>query len=459
MLMFFVGIFMHNFVRASQCVAIGQSALQHFDIDVTALNQKLLHAAQKDNIETIKLLFNSEVKPDINARDESGKTAFMIAAHKLDANMVQWLWEHGANRFIKDDQEYTALMEAIDVDTTSCFEAKKKHADQMLIMRWILNSSRDNRDAEKQTKTGITALMLAVLRNNEDAINRLLENRPDLNIQDMYGTTALMIAVNENNLPILSILLDTGARTDLKDSTGKTAIDYAENNPEMLARFFPSRNISPALQRLRAPIYAYRGAGNELENINPPTSSQAQLELGIMYKMGQGVRQSHEQALKYFEHVTKQTSDLRAQAQAWYELGDMFLNGQDVQKDDQLALKYFTRASHLAAHPQIQAAAYMRVGEILDQEGPLQDKERARINFEHAAAHSGNLLERARASAMLGDIYYLGLDVPQDYEKAKKYFKRAAVQTHDVELQKRAQARLQEIDALLEKNSRASKSV
>ena len=58
-------------------------------------------------------------------------------------------------------------------------------------------------------KEGLTPLMIAIARNYELVVQRLLKRKNiDVNRQNAYGETALMIAVQRKNLSIIKNLLD-----------------------------------------------------------------------------------------------------------------------------------------------------------------------------------------------------------------------------------------------------------
>ena len=58
-------------------------------------------------------------------------------------------------------------------------------------------------------------------------MNTLLEAGADCNVQNSNGLTALMIAVDKQDAPIVNILLEAGADCNLQDSNGLTALMIA----------------------------------------------------------------------------------------------------------------------------------------------------------------------------------------------------------------------------------------
>lgn len=74
-----------------------------------------------------------------------------------------------------------------------------------------------------------TALMAAVMRNNTELIQLLIEKNANLDLTSKTGVTALMLAIQFKNIEIIKILLHNKANLFLKDNEGKTAFEYAVN--------------------------------------------------------------------------------------------------------------------------------------------------------------------------------------------------------------------------------------
>ncbi len=74
-------------------------------------------------------------------------------------------------------------------------------------------------------------------------------------------------------------------------------------------------------------------------------NASAQYNLGVMYYVGQGVKQDYAKALAWYRKAAEQGN-----AGAQYDLGMMFHEGQGVSPDDVLAYKWIDlAASHLTA--------------------------------------------------------------------------------------------------------------
>lgn len=84
------------------------------------------------------------------------------------------------------------------------------------------------KDVNYQSPEG-TALMAAVMRNNSELIQILIDKKANLDLTSKTGVTALMLATQFKNIEIIKILLQHKANKLVKDNEGKTAFEYAVN--------------------------------------------------------------------------------------------------------------------------------------------------------------------------------------------------------------------------------------
>lgn len=68
-------------------------------------------------------------------------------------------------------------------------------------------------------------------------------------------------------------------------------------------------------------------------------NSNAEVGLGNLYEMGNGVKQDYRKALKWYQKATQQDN-----AVAQYNMGVMYANGYGVKQDDQTAELWFGKA-------------------------------------------------------------------------------------------------------------------
>ncbi len=84
------------------------------------------------------------------------------------------------------------------------------------------------KDVNYQSPEG-TALMAAVMKNNMELIQLLINKKANLDLTSKTGVTALMLAIQFKKTDIIQILLLNKANKLLKDNEGKTAFEYAVN--------------------------------------------------------------------------------------------------------------------------------------------------------------------------------------------------------------------------------------
>ena len=151
-----------------------------------------------------------------NAKDsEQGRTALLAASENENLKILSLLLKVGADVNAKDNNGVTALM----VATLNNTEA----------VSLLLEAGAD---VNAKTDWGMTALMVAAsLNKTPEVIDLLLKHGADINEKSNSGGTALMYAaLNNPNPGILSFLINAGADIDAKDDYGLTALDIARRD-------------------------------------------------------------------------------------------------------------------------------------------------------------------------------------------------------------------------------------
>jgi ankyrin repeat protein len=75
---------------------------------------------------------------------------------------------------------------------------------------------------------GVTVLMAAILKNNVQVAQMLVDKGADVSAKTEAGLTPLMFAASVGNPAMVKLLLAKGADAAVKDQLGKTASDYAK---------------------------------------------------------------------------------------------------------------------------------------------------------------------------------------------------------------------------------------
>lgn len=158
----------------------------------------------------------------------------------------------------------------------------------------------------------------------------------------------------------------------------------------------------------------YAVALRELRPLAEHGNAWAQLSLGIMYDLGQGVRKNDAKAVQWFRKAAEQGN-----AGAQFLLGVMYAGGEGVPEDDTEAAKWYRKAAE-----QGNVNAQGALGAMYDLgEGVPEDHVEA-AKWYHKAAEQGFV----GAQAALGAMYATGRGVSEDYVQAYAWFNIAAAQ-------------------------------
>jgi ankyrin repeat protein len=155
------------------------------DIDVNKIDidgrSNLHYAANKDNIDVVKLLIPKMIPELINQNDEAGFTVLHVAVTNSNENLV---------KFLLQKMSINAINKAIEED-------------------------------------GLTAFHLAIIFDNEVIVKLFLEKEVDINRVNKYGETALHIAVSYGSQALIKLILETEVDVNKIDQEGITALHWA----------------------------------------------------------------------------------------------------------------------------------------------------------------------------------------------------------------------------------------
>jgi len=187
------------------------------------LGNAILHAAiRTTDYENRMPLFGllMEHGADINAQNKNGDTVLNIA---IENNNIPWVelvrTQFGSliNLRLRNRQgffpiEYANYLHFVDI----VYILEKPFP--VLGLQGDVNAYDSN---------GLTPLMLAVIDNNKDLVNRLVKDRLariDLRSSDAFNYSILHLALFQQALDMASLLISLGANVEQRDSTGRTAL-------------------------------------------------------------------------------------------------------------------------------------------------------------------------------------------------------------------------------------------
>lgn len=177
------------------------------------LEKDFLQAVFFDDIAIMQAALDEHV--NIDAVNEDGLTALMIATYYGYYDTVALLCQSGAMIDVQNNEGYTALMYAAGQGWTD-------------IIILLLNYEAD---VNLRSLNGWTALLFAVAYDQCDqcqAVICLIDAGANLDAQDDEGYTGLMIASNFNLESIVELLCKAGADLHIVDHHGYTALMYAQ---------------------------------------------------------------------------------------------------------------------------------------------------------------------------------------------------------------------------------------
>jgi quinoprotein dehydrogenase-associated probable ABC transporter substrate-binding protein len=184
-------------------------------------------AARKRHPELIALF--ADLGADLNEPDGDGMTPLQHAVMRNHVPSVKMLLERGADIEEKNKEGYTALALAIA-------EAKFEVAKVLLESGAHIDATAGPDAltplmiASSQVSPGEGAIFLPESTRPIDLARDLIKRGADVNAQSKSGVTALMIAAARNVAPMIGLLIQAGAKADLKSVQGQTAADIADQN-------------------------------------------------------------------------------------------------------------------------------------------------------------------------------------------------------------------------------------
>lgn len=193
------------------------------------INNVLIDAVYQESLDMIELLLKRGA--NVNAQDENGRTALMVAVEKNHYNMAHFLLQSGAVDSINVQDKYGK--------TTLMLTLLNHHPYE--IFKLLIENG-----ADVNIKIKGLPLLIYIIdkffrdRNIENVVyeqmlNSLL-NASDINVNAMgsYKETALMLASLFRGLETVQRLLEKGARVDLQNQHGQTALDFAQEEYERI---------------------------------------------------------------------------------------------------------------------------------------------------------------------------------------------------------------------------------
>lgn len=135
-------------------------------------------------------------------------------------------------------------------------------------------------DPDRQFSQGRTLLMMAVIRNDKEMVERLLpfDVYADVNIADDNGNTPLLVACEKDNVEVAKTLINAGARVNLQNNKGMSALmACALNGNIALFKCLMEAGADPSLKDNKGCLWGnYATSGGHKDMISAIVSSQVE---------------------------------------------------------------------------------------------------------------------------------------------------------------------------------------
>jgi ankyrin repeat protein len=214
-------------------------------VDRGGVSVLMLGAAQKD-IEITRSLLSAGAR--LNARDATGRTPLMHASWADLAEQIVVLTATRAELDLTDERGWTALDIAIQRERAAAAAAlRARGATARLGQAAQARSSAEFDPA----RTGVLyqgwqPLLVAVTRNDVDAMRKLRAAGADVNVATAAGDTALHVAVESRAREALKELLLAGADGSRRNRAGETAFGVAVRRGDVIAATALKANVAKA---------------------------------------------------------------------------------------------------------------------------------------------------------------------------------------------------------------------
>jgi len=178
------------------------------------LSAQLIEAAAKGEVQRVQTLLKQGA--DINAQDQQGRTALLVATRGNHIEVARVLIQNGADVNIQDNIQ----------DNPYLYAAA---AGYLEILQMTLAAGAD---LKRYNRFGGTALIPACERGHVEVVKELLKTKIDIDHVNRLGWTCLLEAIllsdgGPRHQEIVRLLVEAGANVNRADSNGVTPLQHA----------------------------------------------------------------------------------------------------------------------------------------------------------------------------------------------------------------------------------------
>jgi ankyrin repeat protein len=209
---------MRRSLAISVFVVLGMMGHSITAVGQLANRKDLLDAVTGNDVDAAQIQILLSRGADIDARDEAGRTALLIATHGNRIDVARALIEAGADVNAKDRIN----------DSPYLYAGARGHLE---ILKMTLAHGANLKSTNRY---GGTALIPAAERGHVDTVRTLIEAGVDVDHVNNLGWTALLEAIilgdgSERHQRIVNLLVKAGADINLADRDGVKPLQHARS--------------------------------------------------------------------------------------------------------------------------------------------------------------------------------------------------------------------------------------
>lgn len=191
---------------------------------------RLLEAAQSGDVSVVRELIE-DADADLEAVDQEGATALMLAVQHRQTEVAQALINAGANVDAVDANGQTALMRASGLVSDLFGPVTNRSVNRSDLVRLLIAA---NAQLELAGVDGKTALMFAAGSHDPEPLRVLIQANANVEATDKHGNTPLLAACRCRAVENVRMLLEARARVDVMNITGETPLIAATSTEYFL---------------------------------------------------------------------------------------------------------------------------------------------------------------------------------------------------------------------------------
>lgn len=209
---------------------------------LTPLIRAIMRSDDDDSLENVNTLIRA--KSDLNARNEDGMTALMLAIVETNCDFYPntGMWTHANRPIIVDALIHGGSnLNACDSNGLTALMWSCLYSNDVMNLKIVNALIRGGANLDMKDKFSRSAISIAIAFNRNanntvllEIVNALIRGGADLNIMYEHGLTALMLAcehsIATDSTEIVEALINAGANIDAVDLRGKTALMMMTSN-------------------------------------------------------------------------------------------------------------------------------------------------------------------------------------------------------------------------------------